>query len=380
MRNSVRLTLMATGCLAAACATPTVRPVDVQPIAPGPGEAIVVDQSALIIDSSGSVREEFPNAKALSRSLVSSMPAGSYGAGAVQFGGTHRNVFASSELDRAGLSSFAADMDFIGEGTPIYRSIEEAGAALDSIEGWTAVTILSDGKFTDVGGRPVSDERALIAARSLASKSSTVCFHTVQLGNDPEGAERLQRIANLTECGSFRPASSLTTASAIQNFQREVYLAEVVEEEVVVVVGDADGDGVLDDIDQCPGTPRGARVDPRGCWVPEGVFFTTSSSTLDSTATEMLRTRGVRILNENPELRIRIDGHTDSSGPLAYNMALSQRRADSVRDFLIKNGIDGSRLETKGFGPNNPAVPNTSPANMAQNRRVEFTPLNYGPR
>lgn len=379
MRNSVRLTLMATGCLAVACATPTVRPVDVQPIAPGPGEEVVVDQSVLIIDSSGSVREEFPNAKALSQSLVSSMPNGSYGSGAVQFGGTHRNVFASSELDRAGLSSFASDMDFIGEGTPIYRSIEEAGAALSSVEGWTAVTILSDGKFTDVGGRPVSDERALIAARALASESNTICFHTVQLGSDPEGAERLQRIANLTECGSFRPASTLTTASAIQSFQREVYLAQV-EEVVVVEVGDQDGDGVLDDIDQCPNTPRGARVDPRGCWVPEGVFFETSSAKLDSTATELLRLRGMKILNENPDLRIRIDGHTDSSGPLAYNMDLSKRRADAVRDFLVQNGISPDRLETQGFGPNEPAVPNTSRENMAQNRRVEFTPLNYGPR
>jgi OmpA-OmpF porin, OOP family len=367
---------MAAGCLAAACATPAVRPVDVQPIAAGPGEKVVVDQSVVIIDSSSSVRSEFPTEKALSQSLVSSMPAGDYKAGAIQFGGVHRNVYPVGTFDRSGMAGYAADMSQIGEGTPIYNSFDEAAGALASVEGHTAVTVISDGVFTDVGGRPVSDESVMAAARGLASKSNgEVCFHTVQVGSDKEGAENLQKLANLTDCGSFRPASSLTTASAIQSFQREVYLAAAPKPVAKAVPGDADGDGVLDNSDQCPNTPRGARVDPRGCWVPADIFFALNSDKMDQTSKELLLQRGMPILKQNPDLRVRIDGYTDSSGTEAYNQQLSQRRAEAVRKFFIDNGIAPRRLEARGFGESNPAYPNDSPANMAKNRRVEFTPL-----
>jgi outer membrane protein OmpA-like peptidoglycan-associated protein len=81
-------------------------------------------------------------------------------------------------------------------------------------------------------------------------------------------------------------------------------------------------------------------------------------------------------LNENPDVRVKIVGHTDSDGADAANLDLSKRRAASVKNELSKTfGIDESRMETDGMGESQPVAPNDSPSNKALNRRVEFIKL-----
>jgi outer membrane protein OmpA-like peptidoglycan-associated protein len=81
-------------------------------------------------------------------------------------------------------------------------------------------------------------------------------------------------------------------------------------------------------------------------------------------------------LNENPGVRVKIFGHTDSDGDDAKNMDLSKRRAESVKNELAKTfGVDAGRLETDGKGESQPVAPNDTPANKALNRRVEFIKL-----
>ncbi|MBN2806856.1 MAG: OmpA family protein, partial [Prolixibacteraceae bacterium] len=82
------------------------------------------------------------------------------------------------------------------------------------------------------------------------------------------------------------------------------------------------------------------------------------------------------VLKENPEVRVKIVGHTDSDGDDALNLDLSKRRAESVKNELAKNhGIDSSRMEIEGAGEKQALAPNDTPANKAQNRRVEFLKL-----
>lgn len=78
------------------------------------------------------------------------------------------------------------------------------------------------------------------------------------------------------------------------------------------------------------------------------------------------------VLKNNPDLKFEIDGHTDNTGDAAHNLTLSQQRAEAVKVQLIKMGIDGSRLSTKGFGDTKPISDNNSPEGKANNRRVEF--------
>ncbi len=81
------------------------------------------------------------------------------------------------------------------------------------------------------------------------------------------------------------------------------------------------------------------------------------------------------LLKSNDVLKFEIDGHTDNSGTAAHNLTLSQQRADAVKAQLLKMGIDGTRLTTKGFGDSVPLGENTTPEGKANNRRVEFVKI-----
>lgn len=137
---------------------------------------------------------------------------------------------------------------------------------------------------------------------------------------------------------------------------------------------DSDGDGVIDTVDQCPGTPRGADVDNRGCWVIKNLNFDTSRDEIKPVYYGTLN-NVVDVLKQNPGLRVEIQGHTDSMGDRAFNEDLSQRRAQSVVNYLVGQGIDVQRLTAKGYGPAKPVATNDTPQGRAQNRRVEINPL-----
>lgn len=79
-----------------------------------------------------------------------------------------------------------------------------------------------------------------------------------------------------------------------------------------------------------------------------------------------------KVLRDYEKTMLVIAGHTDDTGPYQYNMNLSQARADSVKQYLVAQNVQAIRVETQGYGPNYPIVPNTSEANRAQNRRVEI--------
>lgn len=148
---------------------------------------------------------------------------------------------------------------------------------------------------------------------------------------------------------------------------------------------DGDGDGVADDRDACPGTPAGAPVDETGCPRPEvtvrgekwsvtgAVLFDLDRAELKPAALPLLDQLAA-FLSRNPDYLVVVEGHTDSSGTLDRNMDLSQRRADSVRDYLVEAGAEGARLSTAALGPSDPVAPNDTAENRAHNRRVEFSP------
>jgi OOP family OmpA-OmpF porin len=77
-----------------------------------------------------------------------------------------------------------------------------------------------------------------------------------------------------------------------------------------------------------------------------------------------------------PEVMIEIGGHTDNTGSRATNLALSQRRAESVRAYLIQRGVPGHRLISRGYGPDSQITSNASAAGRSQNRRVELRRIN----
>ena len=102
-----------------------------------------------------------------------------------------------------------------------------------------------------------------------------------------------------------------------------------------------------------------------------GVYFDTNKSAVKGTSAATLN-KLAGIFKEYPNTNILIEGHTDSAGTDEYNWGLSQRRAESVADYLMSQGISSSRFTTKWYGETQPKASNETAAGKAQNRRVEL--------
>ncbi len=137
---------------------------------------------------------------------------------------------------------------------------------------------------------------------------------------------------------------------------------------------DSDGDGVYDNVDECKDTPVDAIVDNRGCWVVKGVQFDYKKWGVKPQFNSNLNNIEI-ILRKNSGLKIRIEGHTDDIGPMNYNMGLSSKRAQAIKDYLVNKGIDPSRITTTGLGYTQPIADNDTPEGRALNRRAEIIPV-----
>ena len=171
---------------------------------------------------------------------------------------------------------------------------------------------------------------------------------------------------------------------------------------------DSDGDGVVDAVDRCPNTPAGRKVNEVGCELDsdndgiidgvdkcpnvyaktadgcpdaapkkltlEGVNFDNAKATLtpESFATP---DAAAATLKEWGDVRVEVAGHTDSVGKDSYNLALSQRRAESVRQYLIGKGVAAHRLFARGYGETRPVADNATEEGRLQNRRVELVAI-----
>jgi outer membrane protein OmpA-like peptidoglycan-associated protein len=148
---------------------------------------------------------------------------------------------------------------------------------------------------------------------------------------------------------------------------------------------DSDGDTLPDHRDNCPTEP--GPVDNQGCPVKEKqvvaiekdrleikdkVYFDTGKAKIQKRSFKLLD-QVAKVILEHPELeKVWIEGHTDEVGGEGLNVELSQRRAESVRDYLVKKGVAAQRLEAIGRGRTMPVASNTTEKGRAANRRVEF--------
>jgi outer membrane protein OmpA-like peptidoglycan-associated protein len=113
-------------------------------------------------------------------------------------------------------------------------------------------------------------------------------------------------------------------------------------------------------------------LESNGTIALEGVQFDLGSARLTAASATVLD-RLVKTLNDNPDLNIAIAGHTDNSGDPGFNTTLSKARANSVLQYLVKAGIDATRLSAQGYGDTQPRADNATSSGRKQNRRIEVT-------
>jgi outer membrane protein OmpA-like peptidoglycan-associated protein len=144
---------------------------------------------------------------------------------------------------------------------------------------------------------------------------------------------------------------------------------------------DTDGDGVFDNIDVCkttkgPATNKGCpeikeEVKKQIALAAKGIYFETASDKIKESSYTNLD-KLVKLLNEYPDAKVAIEGHTDSDGEEAANLTLSQKRADAVKAYLASHGVAESRMTATGYGESKPLYDNNTRAGKAKNRRVYF--------
>lgn len=336
-------------------------------------------------------------------------------------------VYGPTTYSRSGLEQSLNNLSFPAEGnSPAGRAIKAISGMIGSVEGNNAVIFISDGEHLE------DDPRGRV--RILKDRyGERTCFYTVWIGNNPEGKTFMEELAGEIECGFSLSADETVTGEEMIDFVKQVFLTtdadsdrdgvpdsldkcpgtpigvevdgfgcpEVVQVDsdgdgvyddsdncpdtpIGVIVDefgcpeisriDSDGDGVYDNGDECPDTPVGAIVDDRGCWVVKGVQFDYKkwnvkpqfNSNLDNIE---------NILIKNPGLKIKIEGHTDDIGSMKYNIDLSGKRAQAIKDYLVDKGIDSSRITTTGLGYAQPIADNETPEGRALNRRAEIIPV-----
>jgi len=348
------IALIALGCTAKTL--PAESPLSVSPLQFGSGEVRLPDQVITITDASGTMYEHktFPQAQALTRTFVAAMPegsaagskAGAYEAGLISFGGAERITSQLATFNRGALASTVDRYRILGEisgyggTTPLHDVIAESRASLARRSANSALVVFSD-------GLPQDEMAALRAARDLGvAYDGTVCIHTVQTGDNPNGADFLRRLSQVTGCGSARTASSVSDPAAFTGFVREVFVAS--------------GNRPAPEPDACSGVIR-----------LRGVEFEFDKADLAGASSVVLDAAGEGLL-ACPTVPVRVEGHTDSLGSAEYNQNLGQRRAETVRRYLVDSGIAPQRIKARSHGETRPIATNDTDEGRQLNRRVEL--------
>jgi len=342
---------------------------------------IVLDESSsMFLDYNGRMKADL--AEEIVGNMALLIPAELKLKGAVRVFGpndTHPVVKGSKPL--YGLTDYnGADMmkaiDALGTphgGTPLSRAIRRAKDDLAGTSGDMAMIIISDGE-------DISMEKKVVAARKVKERfGDRICIYTIQVGNDPKGRKILQEIAKAGGCGYFTTYEEVASVSGCTAFVKDVFLKRAGKKTARAV--DSDGDGVPDDRDRCPNTPRGVQVDANGCPKPPkpGKAVTVRLNVEFDFDKYYIRPEFypqlenfANYLKQYPEIQVEIDGHTDNVGSEDYNRKLSLKRAEAIRNYLLGTfHIKGDRLTTRGFGTSRPKADNKTREGRQRNRRVE---------
>lgn len=428
--------------LMSACATsyepvPPFSPVNVD----ASGRALKVQNVLVILDASSSMAEgyqqykKFDIATAVVRNMAQTIPEDmGLKSGLRIFGGDPKTFKKRTEMidemgdfDKVDYETAVSTVTKAGGTSPLPAALDAVLEDLDNVGGPSAIIVVSDAM--NMGMDPIAN------ATVIKEKfGDSVCIYPILVGDDPHGKSLMDEVAKIGGCGFATNADDLAGGRQMSDFVTAVFLGDSLDSDGDGVVDtldkcpgtpagvkvdaigcpldsdgdgvpdymdkcpetptgvkvdangcplDSDGDGVPDALDKCPGTPVGVKVDVNGCpvsvlgagaaaWTFNDINFETSKADIQSSSYGILDEIAAA-LGADPTLKVLVEGHSDSTGARAFNMDLSQRRAQAVVDYLVSKGVSPHRLSAKGYGPDHPIADNSTRLGRSKNRRVQFT-------
>lgn len=345
----------------------------IPPFAPIPFDAnewvSSVDNFLIILDASSSMddtyagNKKFTIADEIVKRLGHTLPELGQNAGLRSFGHSPKVsdkktvlFYGMEKFAQKGLAEKLNMISSAGGTSPMHAALNAAKQDLENYSGKTAVIIISDGQ-PEVSLKP---PLTLKVAQALKDqKGADLCFYPVLVGDDEKGTVVMEDLANISQCGFLTKADKLLTGAGMGQFVQDVFLTR---KPIAATPAPK----------EIPAPVEG--LDAKGAWTVEETYFDFDKAIIKPAAFDFLD-KIVGILKSRPELHVNIHGHTDSIGTKEYNEALSLKRANAVKTYLMDRGIDGNRLFCKGFGSSNPAVSNNTAEGRALNRRVELIPF-----
>ncbi|MDA8132981.1 MAG: OmpA family protein [Desulfobacteraceae bacterium] len=250
-----------------------------------------------------------------------------------------------------------------GGTSPMHTALDASGKEeLKAVSGKTAVIIISD-------GQPESDLESPItlkAAQALKDKlGAGLCYYPIFIGDDKKGAVLMDEIARIGKCGFSSNADNLLTNAGMAKFVEDVFLTKKPMAPAAKTVAPP--------VAPAPVVLKGTNA--QGIWVVDEAYFDFDKSVVKPKAFDFLN-EIADVLKTYPQITLKVQGHTDSIGTKEYNDALSIRRAQAVKTYLMTRGISGDRMTLEGYNFSKPAASNSTAEGRALNRRVELHPMN----
>ncbi len=339
------------------------------------------DSFLLLVDESASMNEVYKGATKIKEekiilSKINENIPDTYYTGAMR-AFSHQSAYQTKSLypvgayDRDKMKSSITQIARFRKWTSLGYALDMCDFDLKNMSGIQHLVIFSDGNENSTYTPP-----AEVAAK-LHNKYPNLCIYAVQIGDGSFGKNTLQSIVNAVGCGKVYSYDSLADNDNFNDFIAEVfgyYKSEPTPTPAPPAPPapkDSDKDGVYDEYDQCPGTPVGAPVNKEGCWVIDNIYFSFDKYDVKPEYKELIKEVS-DILKRNPSIKLDIYGNTDSKGTSKYNINLSKKRAEAVKQEFIKNSICPCRLFIKYYGEAKPIASNKTPEGRALNRRVEL--------
>ena len=310
-----------------------------------------VDGLVILLDASSSMAgtyqdyRKFDIAKTFVHHMNETMPPIPAISGLRTFGHAPELSDAQSELffgmrpyNRNEMKMGLAKVNPSGGPTPMAAALKGAGADLENVNGRKAIVVVSDGK-------DLTDLPAAVAGDLVKKMGDTLCIYTVMIGDDEKGKVLLEKMAAASPCGFMALARDLSSAAPMAGYVADVFLTKADKKirtpEKEIGLGYHKPEPLLPSL--------------------EIVHFEFDSSDLTAEGKKLLEEH-IRILKEQSDIKIIVNGHTSARGSRAYNQALSERRASSVRDYFIHVGnIRSGRITAIGHGETKPAVHEPNP-------------------